>query len=202
MLGSDKFTLYGGCTYHVYYTTFIPDGGLGVTGGLRPTTGPVTVIASETFGTKCAFSLGHPPVYMTDYFIFQDTAFSVGATLDYEVSIDSVTGLGCDSTATSVEAQIFYVSGPDPRFPDGPGIACVGAPRIGQQVRYTDPVGDGTTTAFDTTWAYMPNSLHVLVNGLDWTPEVNETDPGAGGYSLDYPVPLDATVIVQYRRAA
>ncbi len=75
-----------------------------------------------------------------------------------------------------------------------------GAPRVNQRVRYTDVVGDGVSTDFATDWAYVPNSLHVWINGLDWTPEVNET--GSGTYTLDYPVPLGATSIIEYRRAA
>ncbi len=198
MLGSDAFTLYAGCTYHVYYTVFHPDGSNDITGGLRPTTGPSTAVAQLNFGGKCPDSTTGG-VYSN----FEDTAFGpLVSTLDYEVEVVGQFYSSCDSTATSVEANIQYVSGPDPRFPMGPGVPCLnGEPRVGQIIKYTAPVGDGTTTDFTTDWSYIPGSLHLLVNGLDWTPEIVET--GATTYSLLYPIPLGAnSVVVEYRRAA
>jgi hypothetical protein len=122
-------------------------------------------------------------------------------TADYWVGLDSVFFSFCNSWDSWVVCQTHYLSGPDPRFESLPPCSN-GAPRINQRVRYTDVTGDGTTTAFDTDWAYIPGSLHVWINGLDWTPEINEDDPGTGDYTLDYPVPLGATSIVEYRRAA
>jgi hypothetical protein len=197
MLGHDKYTLYAGCTYHVYYTVYHPDGSDNISGGLRPTTGPATIVAPMSFGGKCPDSTTGGV-----YTIFGDAEFTLGATLDYETLVDSDFYLLCDSTGTSIEARVEYIAGPDPRFPDGTAVPCSnGAPRVNQRIRYTDFVGDGSTTAFDTDWAYVPGTLHVWINGLDWTPEVNETDP-TGAYTLDYPVPLGATSIVEYRRAA
>jgi hypothetical protein len=119
-------------------------------------------------------------------------------TSDYHVKFQSTFFTGCNSDLSWVVVQATYLSGPDPRFDSLP--ACVGEPRVNQRVRFTDVVGDGTTTSFTTTWSYIPGTLHLWINGLDWTPDVNETGPTT--YTLDYPVPLGATSIVEYRRAA
>lgn len=124
------------------------------------------------------------------------------STANYHLKLTGEFFSFCVNDFTWAECKITYVSGPDPRF-ESLGPCKNGEPRIGQRVRYIDAVGDGTTTDFTTTWPYIPGSLHVSIGGLDWTPEIVESDPTAGTYSLLYPVPLGAnTVVVEYRRAA
>jgi hypothetical protein len=63
-------------------------------------------------------------------------------------------------------------------------------------------IGDGSTTSGLTSqWAYYPGSMGVMVNGIDWSPYINETNPATGAYGLDYPFPFGATVLLAYRRS-
>jgi hypothetical protein len=128
-------------------------------------------------------------------------AYAPPLTADYFAGLHGIGGAFTVDYNSSVSTHVTWVSGSDPRFESLP-LCSNGEPRVGQIVRYEDVAGDGSTTDFTTLFSYEPGSLHVFVNGLDWTPQVNETDPDAGEFTLDYPVPTGGTVTIQFRRAA
>ncbi len=76
-------------------------------------------------------------------------------------------------------------------------------PDPGQPIVPEHFTGDGSTTTFTLAWPYMPGSLVVLVEGVDWSDQVTEDDPSIGDFSLAYPPPLatdpEPNVEVHYR---
>jgi hypothetical protein len=52
--------------------------------------------------------------------------------------------------------------------------------------------GDGTTTAFNTHYAYLPGSLRVFVDAVEIVNGLTETDPVTGAFTLDF-APLAAS---------
>lgn len=186
-------TLYNGATYHVVYSVYHSALSNTLSTWIKPNSGPATPYGFEDLGGNCA---GGPPV------LFVATDITILDTRDYVVVLDAAAFVLCDSETSESRAAIYYVSGSDPRFSTFEGPCSNGEPRVGQQLLYSGPEGDGTTTDFTVDWPYLAGSIHLWVNGLDWTPQVNETDPAAGEYTLDYPVPTGADVIIRYRRAA
>ncbi len=108
---------------------------------------------------------------------------------------------GTDSVGSQNSVHITWLSGPDPRFTDLD--PCEGTPHPGQPILPEDFTGDGSTDTFTLEWPYMPGSLVVLVEGVDWSDQVTETDATAGDFSLAYPPPLasdgEPNIEVHYR---
>jgi hypothetical protein len=77
----------------------------------------------------------------------------------------------------------------------------LGSPTTGQLVHEPCFAGDGTTTVYTSAYAYLPSSIRLLVDGLDWLSDLTETDPVAGTVTTDYAPPLDSTVCFRYRAA-
>jgi len=77
----------------------------------------------------------------------------------------------------------------------------ISAPTAGQPVNGTCFLGDGSTATFTTEFPYLPGSLGILVNGLDWLSELGETDPTTGAGTLSYPPPNGSTVCPVYKAA-
>lgn len=169
---------------------------LGATLGLDWPAGAVSV-ASGT-GLEDPDGLGLTETYETDTLPLHNGGiqlFLVGTDWpayagDPDYGGGNTVGLNMDGTAGVTLEWLYGVSPCNPS-----------EPFVGQTVRVTDIVGDGSTTSFTTDWDYAPGSLRLWVNGLDWTPQVNETS--ANTYTLDYPLPLGASsVVLEYRRAA
>ncbi len=72
-------------------------------------------------------------------------------------------------------------------------------PTPGQPVNDACFIGDGSATSLTTGYPYLPGSIGLLVNGLDWLGEVTETDPTTGDVDIAYALPLGATVCARYR---
>ncbi len=76
-------------------------------------------------------------------------------------------------------------------------------PDPGQPIVPEHFTGDGVTDTFTLAWPYMPGSLEVLVEGVDWSDQVIEDDATAGDFSLAYPPPAasdpEPNVEVHYR---
>jgi hypothetical protein len=193
----DTFHLYNGATYRVdylvYHNPFSTDlqanllalGSPNFIGGLGAVRIPM---GAGEFGTDIPFA---------------STTFTMDGTCDVFAWLDGDTpgGPPADNSFSSISATIYYVSGSDPRFEDLADVPCAnGEPDTGQDVVDVPTSGDGTTTTYttDNGFAYRPGSLHVLVNGLDWTPDVTESDPTTGAYELAYAPPLGSTVRVFY----
>jgi hypothetical protein len=191
-----QFHLYSGATYKVEYHVFHWGDTSRLRAMLLSDTGPLSGEAVMEMGSAGDPGTWGPPL---GYAVVEGYAPPV--TADYFTGLHGIDGAFVENYYSSISTTITWQSGSDPRFVDL-GPCSNGEPRVGQLVRYEDVVGDGTTTDFEAPFSYEPGSLHVFVNGLDWTPEVNETDPGAGEYTLDYPVPVGGTVTVQFRRAA
>jgi hypothetical protein len=84
-----------------------------------------------------------------------------------------------------------------------PDSEAVGSPTQGQLVTEGPFTADGTTTAGSpTNFPYAPGSLIVLVNGVDITESVTETDPTTGAYEFDNAPPVGAIIRLRYLGAA
>jgi hypothetical protein len=77
----------------------------------------------------------------------------------------------------------------------------INQPTPGQQVNGPCFLGDGSTTAFTTAYPYLPGTLGLIVNGLDWLSHVTETDPTTGDGDIAYAPALGATVCPRYKAA-
>lgn len=184
--------LYQDTVYRAEYTVDHSAGSNNIHALIQPTSGPATDLAVVDMGGRCA---GSPPV------IFASTEFTAPHDGEYRSLIEGDFFVGCGNPDTLLEAQIWYVSGPDVRFA-GLGGCKNGAPRVNQLVKPSIIIGDGTTDTGTTDWPYVPGSLRLFVNGLDWTPEVSETNPRTRDFTVAYSYPLGSTVQILYRRAA
>ncbi len=76
-------------------------------------------------------------------------------------------------------------------------------PDPGQPITPDHFYGNGSNTDFTTRWPYMPGSLEVYVEGVDWSDQVTETDATIGDFALAYPPPIisdpEPNVEVYYR---
>jgi hypothetical protein len=61
--------------------------------------------------------------------------------------------------------------------------------------------GDGTTTTFTAAHPYMPGSLSVTVNSVDWTNEITSSNPATGSFTLSHAPKPDSDIVVTYRAA-
>jgi hypothetical protein len=81
---------------------------------------------------------------------------------------------------------------------------CTGTPAVtsGQAVT-NEPAtsGDGTTTTFSTQHPYMPGSLFVKVNGVNWTGDIASQDPTTGSFTFTHAPKAGADIVVDYRAA-
>lgn len=59
---------------------------------------------------------------------------------------------------------------------------------------------DGMTTAYTLDYPYAFNSLHVLVDRLDWTNEIIQSDPAAGTFTFTTAPHTDDTIEAWYMR--
>jgi hypothetical protein len=81
---------------------------------------------------------------------------------------------------------------------------CTGtpAPTSGQAVTNEPaPSGDGATTTFSTQHPYMPGSLFVKVNGVNWTGDIASQDPTTGSFTFTHAPKAGADIVVDYRAA-
>jgi hypothetical protein len=191
------FHLYNGATYRVDYLVYHNPNSLDLQANLLADHSPNFVgdlgavripMGSGLFGTAIPFA---------------STEFTMAGDCNVHAWLDGDTpgGPPSENSFSSISATIYYVSGSDPRFEDMAGVPCTnGEPDSGQEVVDAGYLGDGTTTTHttDNGFAYRPGSLHVVVNGLDWTSDVTESDPTTGEYELAYPPPLNSTVRVFY----
>jgi hypothetical protein len=81
---------------------------------------------------------------------------------------------------------------------------CTGTPAVtsGQAVT-NEPAtsGDGSTTTFSTQHPYMPGSLFVKVNGVNWTGDIASQDPTTGSFTFTHAPKAGADIVVDYRAA-
>jgi hypothetical protein len=61
--------------------------------------------------------------------------------------------------------------------------------------------GDGVTTTFSTQHPYMPGSLFVKVNGVNWTGDIASQDPTTGSFTFTHAPKAGADIVVDYRAA-
>jgi hypothetical protein len=61
--------------------------------------------------------------------------------------------------------------------------------------------GDGTTTTFSAQYPFMPGSLSVTVNSVDWTNEITSSNPATGSFTLSHAPKPDSDIVVTYRAA-
>ncbi len=203
---TDYMILYKNAVYRLDYLVFHGNVGSGGSNGLTATLGIYGgnyLGSGSTTGTVGAAD--NPAIAMggingacntpnTDIPIATHPGYSVAGTdgdtfAVTSALIESPCNAG-DSYSSSVSVHITWLSGPDPRFSDlGP---CEKFPFAGQPIAPETRTGDGSNSTFNLTWPYMPGSIQVIVEGVDWTDQVIEDDPTAGDFSLAYPPP-DAT---------
>lgn len=58
--------------------------------------------------------------------------------------------------------------------------------------------GDGSTVGYTTAYPYKPGSLIVLVDRIDWSNEVTETDPTTGAFTFIVPPAAGDLIEVRY----
>ncbi len=211
---TDFMRVYRGATYKVEYNVYhAPDSNclsvsLAVVGGAGlGTAGPLIGVCGS----------GPPAVYMGDlarHCMLDPTPddvpygicnFTVDPGVGDYINVTTImTECGCtagDSFASSVSTHITWLEGPDPRFESlGP---CEETPLPGQPIAPEEFSGDGTTDTFTLVWPYMPGSIYVVVEGVDWSDQVIESDPTNGDFALAYPPPTptdaEANIEVYYR---
>lgn len=118
-----------------------------------------------------------------------------GSTVDIDLAMSGSVLSGFDGADTTARLTLYERDGNgNPIVPDE-------GPAGGQAVVNDEDVegGDGSTVTGNTLYPYVPGSLHITVNGQDWTPYVNETDPASGAYTFDFPPPAGATIIRDYQ---
>lgn len=191
-------TLYVGATYQVRYTVFHPPGSNDLSAFLND--GVLSVVGAADTGADCEDRHDAAVLSVVEFTwpssgphpVYSDTVYAVLSGDFY---------LPCPVEFAELGARIDYVSGPDPRF-ESLGACTNGAPRVGQRVRQASFLGDGTTTAFMTDFPFTDGTLRIMVNGLDWTPEIATTDLTTGDFTMNYPFPLGADVDIRYRRGS
>ncbi len=186
--------LYAGAVYKVRYSVFHGGNDWGLSANMLDNHG--TYFGFDAGGTDPA-SPFFPPLALSDWI-----TGSVPYDNYYEAYLHDFVRAGNDGIDSSIFAEIVYVSGPDPRF-ESLGPCSNGNPDPGQPISPEHLTGDGSTTAFTTAWPYMPGSLQVIVEGVDWSDQVVEDDATAGDYSLAYAPPAatdpEPNVEVYYR---
>jgi hypothetical protein len=195
--GALSMTIYAGVTYAITYHAFHA--------AATPRMIAQFLSGANSFWDAEMGSVEDPGTWgpaLIDY-EFTDTAPALPGPAHYDASVifSGIAGLGTDSSGSEITGQAVYVSGADPRF-DTLGACSNGAPRVGQRVKQTAFLGDGTTVDFTTDFPPMANSLTVFVNGLDWTQDIATVDTTTGDFTMTYPFPLNSTVVIRYRRAS
>lgn len=210
---SDAMYLYFGATYKLEYYVYHSPFSSALQASLAPVGGASYASTRIDMGyADTACYLGPPTDipyatmdWTSDYLAGGDPlgGYMVAAMVEANCVVN-------DSYASSLSVHITWLSGPDPRF-EGAGACSNGVPNINQQVIETPKTGttgsgvpgDGVTTTgtTDNGFAYIPGSLTVKVNGLDWTKDITETDPTAGTYDYLYAPPLGATIQVIHNYA-
>lgn len=101
----------------------------------------------------------------------------------------------------AASAEVGYISGPDPRFED---IDCIDANDPGYQDNgqsQEGEFGDGVTTVFHTTAAYVPGSTRVFVNGWFQRPggiEYTESNPAQGEITFVTAPAAGLSIVILY----
>jgi hypothetical protein len=193
----DTMTLYAGATYRIRYWVYhSPDSfelfaSVGASGGIEST----KINMGMTRDTGISWNPGTPPPI-----IFAETTYTPGFTGAYWTSLSSgIAATGCDNFASSISTEIWWMSGPDPRFSALP--ACVdGFPVSGQMAKEADD-GDGETTVRTTFVPYAVGSLRVFVDNTDQTAAVTESDPTTGEWTLAFALEPDESYVVYYQAA-
>ncbi len=213
---TDFTTLYNGATYRVDYECYHAPGpdpvgsnaltasvgqvAGGVIGTPGPTPGTSTAPPAVNMGDirgpdGCTFNPPNDiPLASVDWFVVT----AGPPTMDVQAALVEQSCTSGDSFGSSLSVVFTYLDGPDPRFEDLPTCSNV-EPAPGQEVHDAPITGDGTTDSGTTQFGYAPGSLTLIVNGVDWTDQVTEVDPPTGTYTVAYPFPLGAVVLVRYR---
>jgi hypothetical protein len=201
---TDSMLLYVGATYHVEYLCYHPPTSSRLFAYLMDAVsaiGSAGTVPGES-GTPPACFMGGAyddgnavPYGDCLWLVDENGALGTPGLRTVKSLMNDVFYTGSDSYAASLATHITWVSGPDPRFET---LTCED-PRPGQPIAPEEFVGDGSTDTFSLTWPYMPGSIEVLVDGVDWSDEVTETDPTTGSFSLTYAPPAGAVLIVRYR---
>jgi hypothetical protein len=217
---SDYVTLYDACTYRFdYYCHHAPGpdpvgsngleltigdlfgGQIGVPGAVGVSQGlsnPAMAMGDIRGPDGCTFNPPSDIPFATTNFLMSGR----GASAPFNLRFIEASCTSGDSYGASGELVVTYLDGPDPRFEDldpCPG----GFPVAGQPVEQTFN-GDGTTTSFTTPGApvtplpYRPETIHLSVDGLDWTSLLTETDPATGDYELAYPIPVGSEAFLWF----
>lgn len=78
-------------------------------------------------------------------------------------------------------------------------VTTCGDPVYGQEVAMaTLDTSDGVTAAYTTPYPYIYNTLRVLVDGIDWTHLVTQTDPAAGTFTFTTIPASGDTISISY----
>jgi hypothetical protein len=135
-----------------------------------------------------------PPV------IFGEATYTPSVTDEYQtLLISGIAATGCDNFASSLDTEILWVSGPDPRFETLP--ACVNGFPVSGQVAKEAGQGDGSTTVRTTFVPYSVGSLRVFVDNTDQTAAVTESDPLTGEWTLAFALEPDEDFMLYYQAA-
>ncbi len=197
---TDMTTVYHTATYRLDYLVFHAAQSNGLTAAMAQAFGGSGI--SETavsMGNKWQGCSSDPPNDIP-FASVEWTVAVPGAlpTMQVTTILGESSCFSGDSFASSISTVITYLRGPDPRFEDLPTCTNL-EPSPGQAVHDAPITGDGTTDSGTTRFGYQPGSLTLTVNGVDWTDQVTEVSPPDGTYTVAYPFPLGAVVLVRYR---
>lgn len=77
------------------------------------------------------------------------------------------------------------------------------SPKPGQPILGETPSGDvdGVNATFTTLYPYVPGSLKVWVNGVEWTTDIATQDPATGSFTFTHAPKADSDILVNYQAA-
>jgi hypothetical protein len=193
----DTMKLYAGATYRIRHIVYHSPESFNLWASIRSVgavDGPVVEFGA-TRDAGILWAPGVPPPV-----IFGEATYTPSVTDEYcTLLISGLVATGCDNFASSVDTEIWWMSGPDPRFETLP--ACVNGFPISGQDAIEAGEGDGSTTVRTTLVPYSVGSLRVFVDNTDQTAAVTSSNPLTGSFTLAFALEPDESYVVYYKAA-
>jgi hypothetical protein len=193
----DTFFLYAGATYRIRHIVYHSPNSFTLFVGIRSggaVDGPITNMGA-TRDAGILWAPGSPPPE-----IFAEQTYTPSVSDSYQTILSSgIAATGCDNFASSLDTEIWWESGPDPRFETLP--ACVNGFPVSGQDAIEAGQGDGETVTRTTFVPYSVGSLRVFVDNTDQTAAITASDPLTGSFTLAFALEPDESYVVYYKAA-
>jgi hypothetical protein len=189
--------LYAGATYRIRHIVYHSPESFNLWASIRSVgavDGPVVEFGA-TRDAGILWAPGVPPPV-----IFGEATYTPSVTDEYcTLLISGLVATGCDNFASSVDTEIWWMSGPDPRFSALP--ACVNGFPVSGQDAIEAGQGDGETVTRTTVVPFAVGSLRVFVDNTDQTAAVTASNPLTGSFTLAFALEPDESYVVYYKAA-